>query len=193
MPTHGAPLLAEAQSNDVAAIRAVIAELHESHYPAIARYCALRIGNLSEAEDIASEVFIRAIRNAGRLRNGKEALVPWLYRTAHHLSVDHLRRRSRRGIPDDLDAVGEQVSGENVEAAVERAIQFESLVAALQHLSEAERQVIALRFSDGLRSEEVAEILQKSPGAVRQMQHSALMKLRKILRWDWPDSGQAGG
>jgi RNA polymerase sigma-70 factor (ECF subfamily) len=181
--------LASQQSNEAAEVRAAIARLHETHYASIARYCALRIGNLTEAEDLASEVFIRAIRNADRLRNGTDSLIPWLYRTAHHLTVDHLRRRSRRGVPEDIADIGEQASGDNVEAAVERTFQFESLLSALNHLTEAQREIIALRFSDGLRAEEIAVVLSKSPGAIRQMQYSALEKLREVLRWDWPPEG----
>jgi len=157
----------------------ILAGLYEEYYDRIARYVYVRIGNKNDAEDLAGEVFLRALES---LKSYKERGVPmqaWLFRIAHNLVVDHLRRMAkRRTIP--LDAT-EIESDMNPVTAAEKNIELEQVVKAMEKLTREQREVLGLRFFGGLTSKEVGGILHKSDGAVREMQRAAIEKLRKVL------------
>src|SRR4030042_4623279 len=79
-----------------------LAGLYEEYYDRIAYYVYVRIGNRAEAEDIAGEVFLKALKS---LKSYKERDIPmqgWLFRIAHNLTVDYLRKiGKRRTVPID--------------------------------------------------------------------------------------------
>ena len=103
----------------------------------------------------------------------------WLFKIAHNLLVDYLRKVSKRKIvPMDTLEIPDRV---NLEEAVERRLQLEKLSQALKQLTPAQREVIGLRFFAGLTSTEVGKILGKSSGAVREMQSAAVKSLRKLM------------
>jgi RNA polymerase sigma-70 factor (ECF subfamily) len=103
----------------------------------------------------------------------------WLFRIAHNLVVDYLRKAAKRKtVPIDTVQV---VAEENPQATVETKVELERVAKALDQLTPAQRQVIELRFFGGLTSEEAGRILDKSSGAVREMQSAAIKQLRKLL------------
>ena len=161
------------------ALETELASLYEEYYDKIARYIFIRIGDRTEAEDLASEVFLRALRSLGSYRSQSERMRAWLFRIAHNLVVDHLRKMSkRRG--ESLD--GMEIPDEFcLEEVVERNSQIEILSRALERLTPAQREVIGLRFFAGLSSAEVGTILGKSGGAVREMQRAGLVTLRRLM------------
>ena len=160
--------------------------LYEEYYSKVARYIFARIGDQTEAEDLASEVFVKALDS---LKNYQERGLPmqaWLFKIAHNLVVDHLRKISRQKavpiedlkVPDDSDPVEE----------AEAHLEMERVNRAMQSLTEDQREVIRLRFMAELTSKEVSQVLNKSDGAVREMQRASLEKLRNILK----ESGTLG-
>ncbi|MEE8517502.1 MAG: sigma-70 family RNA polymerase sigma factor [Dehalococcoidia bacterium] len=162
-------------------VRQAIVLLYESAFERVHRYIALRIGFIHEAEDISSEVFLKALRSAGSYRDTGKPLEAWVFRIAHNLVVDHLRKQSRTGVNVPLDGAETLASVETVHERIERREDAEELHRALKGLTEPQRQVIALRFGAGMSSEEVADVLGKRSGAVRYLQHAAIEKLRKEL------------
>lgn len=156
-----------------------LAGLYEEYYDKIARYVYVRIGDRTEAEDIAGEVFLKALDS---LKNYQERGIPmpvWLFRIAHNLVVDHLRRVTKfKRVPlEDVEIVHDA----DPQAAAERNIEMEMVNKAMSSLTEEQREVIRLRFFGGLSSREVGNLLNKSDGAVREMQRAALEKLRNII------------
>ena len=75
---------------------AALADLFEEYYQRIARYIAVRIGNQDDADDLAVDVFVRAAEHIGSFRQRGIPVQAWLFRIAHNLVVDYLRRSSRR-------------------------------------------------------------------------------------------------
>ena len=73
-----------------------LAELYEEYYDRVARFIAVRVGNHDLAEDMAGEVFLRAVEGLGSIEQRQIPLHAWLFRVAHNLVVDHYRRSSRR-------------------------------------------------------------------------------------------------
>ena len=156
-----------------------LTSLYEEYYDKLVRYVYVHIGDREEAEDIAGEVFLNALKS---LRSGQEQGMPtqwWLFRIAHNLTVDYLRRTSKRGLvpADSVVLLGDDDPADTAEKKVE----FDRLIEAMKKLTAEQREVISLRFFWGLTSKEVGNVLGKSDGAVREMQRAALERLRGIM------------
>lgn len=167
---------------DLASKRATVAALYETHFERVARYIAVRIGNVSEAEDLASEVFVRALRGVDSYKDTGAPMEAWLFRIAHNIVVDHYRKQSRRPVSVPLDEAFSLGSSHNPGESLERHEEIQQLSRAMEQLSEAQRQVLALRFGGEMTSEQVSQVLGKKPGAVREMQSAAIRKLRQVLQ-----------
>ena len=103
----------------------------------------------------------------------------WLFRIAHNLTIDYLRKMDkRRTVP--IDSVVLQ-GNDNPANTAEEKIDFERVSEAMKQLTTEQREVINLRFFGGLTSKEVGGVLGKSDGAVREMQRAAIEKLRGII------------
>lgn len=148
------------------------------------RYLLARIGDPDLAEDIASQSFLRLIEKIGIYRIGPRdnaaIFSAWFYRLAHNKMVDVLRSRKRaQEAPLEL---AYQVGDGRVIDVVEERLDFERILATLQHLNEQQREVILLRFVEDLSIAETAIMMQKSEGAVKALQHRALESLRRHLQ-----------
>jgi RNA polymerase sigma-70 factor (ECF subfamily) len=176
-----AALSSHDRDEELARKRAAVAELYETHFERVARYVAVRIGNMDEAEDLASEVFVRALRSVKDYKETGAPLEAWVFRIAHNLVVDHLRSRSRRPSPVPLDEDAPVASQHNPGEDLESQEEVRQLQQAMAQLTPAQRQVLTLRFSSGMTSEQVAEVMGKKAGAVREMQSAGIKKLRQIL------------
>ena len=156
-----------------------LAGLYEEYYDKIGHYAYARIGDRKEAEDIAGECFLKALQS---LKTYKEHGIPmqaWLFTIAHNLVVDHLRRKTKyRTVPIDSLQIE---NGTNPVNVVERNIELERVTKAMEQLTQEQREVLKLRFFGGLTSKETGCIVNKSDGAVREMQRAAVEKLRKLL------------
>lgn len=149
-------------------------QLFEAHYAPIYRYAYLRLGNQHDAEDIASNVFAEAVRGIGGFTYRGVPVVAWLYRIAHHETVDALKRR-RPASP--LDAETADTRQLIVEVA-ERS----DLGEALGALKQEHREVLLLRFIEDRSVRDTANVLNKTEGAVKVLQLRALRALRRRLQ-----------
>ena len=158
---------------------AALAALYNEYYDKIAHYIFVRLGDRAEAEDLAGEVFLKALESLESYKERGMPMYAWLFKIAHNLVVDYIRRAvKRKTVP--IDTV-EVVAESDPQALAETSIQLARLASALNQLNPAQRRVIELRFFGGLTSEEASRILNKSSGAVREMQSAAIKHLRKLL------------
>jgi RNA polymerase sigma-70 factor (ECF subfamily) len=159
-----------------------LAGLYGEYYDKISHYAAVHIGNRADAEDIAGDVFLKALESLGSYEHRGIPMQAWLFRIAHNLVVDYLRKMSKRKTVDiDSITVG---PSENPEAIAEVNIEVERVKKAMEQLTQEQREVISLRFFGELTSKETAAIMGKSDGAVREMQRAATSKLRVLLITD---------
>ena len=167
------------RGTEIELARALLTNLYEEYYDRIVRYIFVRISDQTEAEDLAGEVFLKALKSLNSYRGRGEQMHVWLFKIARNTVVDHVRKMSKR----KTVALGElEIRDElSVEETVETKLQVERLSKALRQLTPSQREVIGLRFFAGLSSAEVGEILGKSGGAVREMQRAAIEKLRKLI------------
>jgi len=162
-----------------------LASLYEQYFDRIAHYIYVRLGDMNEAENLAGEVFVKALES---LKSYKERGIPmqaWLFRIAHNVLVDRLRRKGRiTTVP--IDGVPVEAREDPV-AMAEKSIEMERVNEAMQKLTPEQREVVRLRFFGDLSSKEVGAIMRKSDGAVREMQRAAIEKLRGLLTGEVPD------
>jgi len=168
-------LVHRAQQGD----KEAFAQLYENHFDKIYRYVTLRIGNKTEAEDLTQQVFLNALRSISSFKWRGVPFSTWLFRIAHNLVVDYLRRGKKRATtPLDESLVS---SDSSPQLAAEYKLDIEQLISATKRLTAAQREVISLRFASELSVAHVAKVMGKSQGAVKALQHSAVVALRKAL------------
>ncbi len=159
--------------------REAFAQLYEVNFDRIYRYIVIRIGNKSEAEDLTQQVFIKALKSISSFKWQGVPFSAWLYRIAHNQVVDHLRKSKKRvTVPLDESLPSHE---RGPQSTAEHKQDIEQLVAATGKLTAAQREVISLRFAGELPVAQVAKIMGKSEGAVKALQHSAIVSLRKAL------------
>jgi RNA polymerase sigma-70 factor (ECF subfamily) len=168
-------LVRRAQQHDQGAF----AQLYEEHFDKIYRYVTLKTGNKTEAEDITQQVFLKALHSISSFRWKGIPFSAWLFRIAHNQVVDYFRSRKNPTTSLDESLVS---SDDNPQLVAERKLDIEQLVSATRHLTKAQREVISLRFAGELPVADVARAMGKSEGAVKALQHSAIVALRKRLR-----------
>lgn len=155
--------------------------LYERHLDAIYRYVYFRVGSPSEAEDLTEDAFVRAWEAIGNFEYGGEgSFQSWLYRIAHNIVIDHYRKRQPQNWSSEQLAL-EEAPTPRVEDVAHHNRDIVRLAKAIKELDDTEQQVIVLRFIEGLSHGEVSEIIGKSEGASRVIQHRALANLRAIL------------
>ncbi len=158
------------------------ARLYEENFDRIYRYVVIRIGDKMEAEDMTQQVFLKAIQSISSFKWKNIPFSAWLFRIAHNQLVDHLRKKNRRvAAPLDESLL---TSDSNPQLMAERNLDIEQLLIATRRLTQAQREVISLRFAGDLPIAQVAKIMGKSQGAVKALQHSAIVALRKALLVD---------
>jgi RNA polymerase sigma-70 factor (ECF subfamily) len=158
-------------------------QLYLLYFDRVYRYVRLKLGNPAEAEDTTSAVFFNAWRTIHNFSPQHESsFAAWLFRLAHNAVVD--RFRSMRDIVS-LDITDQRPSVHTIlpgpEAQIERKMTISELTAALKLLTEEQREVVLLRFVEGLSAREVGDIMGKQEGAVRGMQFRAIEALRRAM------------
>jgi RNA polymerase sigma-70 factor (ECF subfamily) len=156
------------------------AQLYEGHFDRIYRYVALKIRDRTEVEDMTQKVFMRAYESIGSYKLQGFPFSTWLFRIAHNQIVDHIRRETKRPTTP-LDENLPVASNSNPEEEVALKMEMEKVVEAARQLTKSQREVISLRFAGGLSIAEAAATMGKSEGAIKALQHSAILALRKTL------------
>ena len=126
---------------------------------------------------------MKALESLESYRERGIPMQAWLFRIAHNLVVDHFRRMAKRKtVP--IDTVQIEADADPV-TLVDKKIELERVTGAMEQLTPEQREVLRLRFFGELTSKEAGSILNKSDGAVREMQRAAVEKLRRLLITDY--------
>jgi len=154
-------------------------EIYERYHSGVYKYIFYRVGEQTLAEDLTMEVFLKAMEAIDSYAFRGVPFSAWLYRIGSNLVIDHFRRQPNQpalSLEEKLVAAGSQ-SGEQLESE----FTHQALRTALSELTDDQQQVIILKFVDGLSNYEVAQILGKTEGAVKSLQHRALASLGRVL------------
>jgi len=175
--------------------------LYQQNVERVYTYIYRRVQEATEAEDLTSQVFYRALENLPRYHWQGQPYIAWLYRIASNLITDRYRRLGRHpqlsldagvsGGDDEndengLQTLGSRLADENAgpaELALEK-LEAESLWAQVRKLPPEQQQVLVWRFSWGLKNKEIGERLGKSEAAIKQLVFRAIATLRQRLHQD---------
>ena len=155
-------------------------ELYNQYYPRIYAFLLTRLRDAMQAEDLAADVFISALRAIRSYEERGLGFSAWLFRVAQNRLTDHLRR-SRLRASDNLDDWSERLSDDDAVSGASARADRMDVQRALDRLTVDQRQVIHLRFLDGMTSQEVASVLGKSEASVKITQHRALRAMKQLL------------
>lgn len=161
-------------------------QVYEEYYLRVYRYAAARVGQGAEAEDVAQEVFLKALKSLNKFKFNGPPFAAWLFRIAHNLIIDRARHfkaasAATSGPPASIDDALSVAGNENVERQALQALDIEALSDALNKVTRLQRQVVELRFLAGLSLAETASVMGRKENAIKALQHSALGALRRLL------------
>jgi RNA polymerase sigma-70 factor (ECF subfamily) len=160
--------------------------LVEEHSPMVFRLAFRMTGNVSDAEDVVQETFLKAHRSLGGF-DERARFGTWVYRIAVNAAIDLIRRRGRVTVArpsgeDDPPVVETLASTDPQPDRVAMSGQIQrDVAAALAQLSERERAAFVLRHLEGMPIERISEVLKIGPNAVKQTVFRAVQKLRREL------------
>jgi RNA polymerase sigma-70 factor, ECF subfamily len=176
-PDRVAALLTSAQQGDGEAFGAI----YDAYVGQVYRYLFYRVGSAALAEDLTSETFLRALRRIDSFRWQGKDIGAWFVTIARNLVADHVKSsRFRLEVPtaDILDA---DRCDDGIEETVVDRLQHEALIDGVRRLRPDQQECIALRFLQGRSVAETAEVMGRTPGAVKQLQLRAVRALAAML------------
>ncbi|MGE0687348.1 MAG: sigma-70 family RNA polymerase sigma factor [Dehalococcoidia bacterium] len=151
-------------------------ELYDLHYANLYRYAFARLRSREEAEDIAAQVFLEALRGIDGFAYRGKPLLAWLYRIARNLVADHLRYQIRR------DRAALSMPGrDNFAPGADESLDTLELLDAISKLTIDQQEVLILRFFMSLPARATAQMLGKNETAVFALQVRAIGALRRIM------------
>ena len=154
-------------------------DLYGVYLDSIYRYVFYHIRDKMIAEDITQEVFIKAWKAIGSCKGREQTFSAWLYRIAHNQVVDELRRTQRRPA---IEITAESLPGNSdVEKDTEVKLEWEQTLETISYLPEKQRQVIILKFIEGMDNREIEQVTGSSQNAIRVLQMRALNTLRQQM------------
>jgi len=157
------------------------ARFYDTYRVQIYRFLYFKVSTEDVAQDLVNDTFIRIFNY---LKNGQEIdnLRALLYKTARNLTIDFYRSRGRGEMPID-EFIEETVSTEqDIEKHVDIKIELENIAESVKKLPEPYKEVILLRFIDGLSFEEISQAIDKSPENCRMIAHRGLRKIKLMLQ-----------
>jgi len=143
------------------------------------------VGNTAQAEDITQEVFIKVWKNLKKF-DQKKNFKPWIFQIAKNTAIDFLRKK--KTIPFSMfeNEKGQNFLADNIAAPpnnlVEKLSDQNTVLVAMQELSEKEQKVVTLRHNEGMSFREIADIAKESVNTVKSRYRRSLSNLRKNIK-----------
>ena len=153
--------------------------LYDAHASGLFHYLVSFTKTEADARDLLQELFIKLARGAARETVQSEKA--WLFRLAHNLAVDWLRRRKVRWDTEEK-LLQELAGGQQLAHDPDSRIVAERFAEALRSLPEEQRSVMQLKLWDGLTFEEIAAVQGIPLNTAASRHRYALEKLRTLLR-----------
>jgi len=152
-------------------------QLYGIYLDRIYRYAFHQVQDRMTAEDITEEVFVKAWEAIKSCKGKGQTFSAWIYRIAHNHIINTLRN-TQKFTSIEMENVAE-ISDPKLE--VEMKLEQQELTEMIADLPQNQRQVVVLKFIDGLDNREIGKIMRKSEGAVRILQMRALTTLRQKI------------
>lgn len=158
--------------------RAAFETLYDLYVDRVYAYLRARTTTDEDAADLTQQAFVQALAALPRHHGRALAFAPWLFRIARNVAIDAQRRRRDTITWDLLPDALQPIARDDVEGAILRGEAIARLHTLLRTLSLDTREILALRFGAGLTVAEVATVVGKTEGAVKQQLVRTMRRLR---------------
>jgi RNA polymerase sigma-70 factor, ECF subfamily len=179
--TEAWPDLLDRARND----RAAFGEIYDLYLGRVYAFCLARTRDRVEAQDLTAQTFERALKNIGHYESHGAPMSSWLFRIAANLAIDRARKKGRtrnlggEPVPEEGQTAQPELSPEQQVLEWERARYLRDLLKALPG---DQQRAVRLRYFEGKSIAEVAEVLERSENAAKQLLHRAMESLRRRTR-----------
>ena len=155
-------------------------KLYHKYVSNIYQYVFYKVKDKMTAEDITQQVFVKALKAIGTCKGKESTFSPWLYRIAYNQTIDTFRKAKPKL------TIKIEISEENRDLVQETHddLRKQELLEVIDELPQNQKDVIILKFIEGLDNGEIGKVLGKSQGAIRILQMRALSALRSKLESD---------
>ena len=167
-------LVRQAQKGDAGAF----GQIYDTYIDRVFRFVHFRVNETQLAEDLTADTFLKAWDNLGKYEERGLPFAAWLFRIARNTVIDHYRTQKEE-LP--LEAAATQTSETDPNEQVHRGLTGEEIRRAMSKLTQAQQDVLILKFIAGFSTKTVAGILNKKPGAIRALQMRGLQALDEIM------------
>jgi RNA polymerase sigma-70 factor (ECF subfamily) len=164
-------LVARAKDDPVA-----FGELYDRHFLQIYRFVYSRVRDQATAEDVTSEVFVKALRGIGRYQDTGRPFTAWLYQIAVNAVADSFRASKQT---EDIDNQHHLSDGNSLEEFAGRRDEMRRLWSIVEKLPKQQRMAMVLKFQEDQKIEDIAAAMGKTPGAVKLLIHRGVTRLRQ--------------
>jgi RNA polymerase sigma-70 factor (ECF subfamily) len=170
-----ARLIARIQAGD----DALYSDLYLRYFDRVYAYLRIALHDADEAEDVAQDVFMRVLQAIPNYERREAPFRAWLFRIVRNCAITRLRKSARYTLqtPTSIAQQSDRADGMSSDDVL-GSIEDSELVSLIEQLPLGQRQVLLLRYMLDLPNREIAEVLERSPDAVRQLHHRALEVLR---------------
>lgn len=157
-------------------------QLYDLYVDKIYRFIYFRVPTIETAQDLTSDCFLKVFQYLTKDAPRIESLKAFIYRVARNLVTDYYRARGERPISIENELTYEVAAEEiNQEERIEISFQFKEIEKALTKIKDEWREVIILHYIEDYSIKEIAQILEKTEGAIRVLLHRAIRALREVL------------
>jgi len=171
--------LARARNGD----KQAIAQIYESYFEPVYQFVRLRVGTTQAVEDLTSEIFLKFIKSLKTDNAPHTSLRAWIFRVSRNVISDYYGDN----VPLPLDTIEQWLpTGADTDPEVQalRAVEADRARQVIRMLAPSHQEVLMLRFDQQLSLKETADVMDKSPNAIKALQFRAVNTLRQILRDD---------
>lgn len=158
-------------------------EIYDAHFQRIYNYAYYRTMDQNEAEEITSQTFLAALENIQRYEYRSIPVAVWLYKIASNTIADLYRKKGKT-----VELTGDHASGDSScepEQVILSRSEKEQLIQQLKTLPPLQQQAVVLRYIQNLSYKEIADVMDKTEGAVKQLLHRGLTGLReRMVRYE---------
>ncbi|MEP7004213.1 MAG: RNA polymerase sigma factor [Chloroflexota bacterium] len=156
--------------------------LYDRYVDQVYRYVFYRVRNEAEAEDVTSDVFMRALRAIPKYEP-RQAFLAWLYRIARNAVIDRSRRQKARTQVSFEDALAHPMGDQTIDpnASLLAGSDATAVRKAMQQLTPLQQEILVLRYVEGYDTKTISKLVNKRDGTVRGIEFRALAALRALI------------
>jgi RNA polymerase sigma-70 factor (ECF subfamily) len=151
--------------------------LYDRHFQQIYRFVYSRVREQTAAEDVTSEVFIKALKAMPRYQDTGRPFAAWLYQIAVNAIADRYRTLRPTHALDDFHDLS--VGGPDIDEQAAQRDEIRRIWRLVEGLPLQQRTALVLKFQEDMKIEDIAVAMGKTPGAVKLLIHRGVSRLRE--------------